>query len=712
MSRAGPSSAGQCYSGASGPYFNRSTDSVHLPPAPLPPFARAVHNPFVDQLVGGYYGSDDRFSAVASPPALRRNSALPTHGAGLLYQPAAAAAGFSSPGRRHSSYSHENILQMKFQPMPQIDPRYRDSRPFVSSASNIYEYNGRRDFFARRRSSSSLQDDVMQTFQSFQSVATRPSVPCGSSGSVHRWQLPTATTTTTNSSNNSLNDNGRLSAPAIFVEEFDDAKLAEQRRIEDERQQQQQQQRAAAQSTTSLSSAQSVFDLADEIPFIDDDDCDEAHNVAESARPEAPIYIPQAMQCRNYAKPAAAAKATALKQRKTVSFDLVEHQPDDGSPCAPSNTCPVNKSHTYDGLSACPPPFGEPLWRDVAPTGGDPPAFGLDLHSPLGASDDSDEQDFIGGDELSAYFDSDGFANLSQSQRRRQTTSSALDEAAVALDLSALRSGSGSPAPPLAVPEQSPQPVPKRRAPSRGQHDATAWVPTNLYDRLAFGNGKVRALRALFEQTHRHRSTSTPELRARSTAQPAASAAASTKLTADEQQLVMRQLREWSEHGSSDPLQAAAGGSQSTADLRTLGAGDCAHCTHDPNAARSDPSLVDVDTWQTGNAGRCRPTSPVHWRPPAANVFLVDKRALRSCAQQCACGVRRLALSVPELFARPAAAQRTTTTTDHSRLMGRNVRLCTVRQVKQRSQRRRGEATTTTVLASGGSAGCGDGDER
>lgn len=563
-----------------------------------------------------------------------------------------------SPGaRRHSSHSHENILQMKFQPMPQIDPRYRDSRPFVSSASNIYEYNARRDFFARRRSSSSLQEDIVQSFGGFQPTRLRGSaeeVTIGGGGA-GRYSSPTITTSAGSLSDKSGSASRWDVNPEILVEEYDDAKVAAAVAREEE------------EARSLSSSTKSVFAGGideDEIPFIDDDDDGDVDG-RESERSE-PIYVPQGMQNRDYV---AVRKAPAIKNRKTVSFDLVEHTEDEER-----RVVELNKSKTCGHITHI--RFDDNLRQlkndddaavDSCLVEGKLKAQIHDMHIDLrqakSSRDDSDEHDT---DSLSAYFDNDGFASLLGT--RTKSTAKPIDEASVALDLSGLVSGSDSTTtavspqtPPLAVPESSPKPLVKHaqvlHKELRPSSHKSAWVPTILYDRLAFGNGKVRALRSLFEAAQRrHRSQSSPDLRRKPVAD---------KLSSTEQQQVMRQLRQWSEFGSRDSLLDAAG-SQSADDLLSAGRGrvevapckTCAALSAVPPAThRSVPLQLDIE------CVRIKPSSPVHWKP-LPEAYRIRKRDTAQCSvrlaaqqkqQQQRCDCRQYwAQSVPELFARPS----------------------------------------------------------
>lgn len=211
--------------------------------------------------------------------------------------------------RRHSSYSHEDILSMKYQHVP-IDPRYRDSRPFVKSSSNIYD-NVRRDFMSRRRSSSSLQEDVLRPFQLLQmNEFLRKSSP-----TMNRTRSTSPNVSEKSNSNSNWNLNP--SNPSIFIEEYDDARIEV---------------KSNNSSTTNISqpdfhqplSEETVAPFAgrDEIPFIDDEHVFvSAHQFCDDNIPEVncvacnepTVEIPKPPTVSPY-----------IKNRKTVSFDLMD----------------------------------------------------------------------------------------------------------------------------------------------------------------------------------------------------------------------------------------------------------------------------------------------------------------------------------------------------------------------------------------------------
>lgn len=199
---------------------------------------------------------------------------------------------------------------MKYQHVP-MDPRYRDSRPFVKSNSNIYD-NARRDFMSRRRSSSSLQDDVLRPFQLLQmNEFLRRSSPTMNRT---RSTSPNISDKISDKSNSNWNLN-----PSIFIEEYNDTPEVKSNN-----------------SSTNLSyteyhqplNEESVAPFAgrDEIPFIDDE------HVFISAQHYHHIYandLPE-VNCVDVPKPLPSQSQThTIKNRKTVSFDLMDEDDDD-----------------------------------------------------------------------------------------------------------------------------------------------------------------------------------------------------------------------------------------------------------------------------------------------------------------------------------------------------------------------------------------------
>lgn len=557
--------------------------------------------------------------------------------------------------RRHSSYSHEDILNMKYQ-QPQIDPRYRDSRPFVNSASNIYEYTAKKDFFARRRSSSSLQDEMVQPFKTFQQKAA--------GDGILRKSNHTVTT-----SGGSLSDKSSAASrwdlnPSIFIEEYDDAlhsNAAEENR-------------SPSSSTKSLSKPETHEPLNEEtvahfvgneeIPFIDDDPA----NMSDESEP---IYVPSAMQSNMYV--GARKGPPMIKNRKTVSFDLVEKdyenkpRPGDSS-MNKSKTCghitnislselPGNRRVSLFSEGTNKPTIKlcsfNSSYKSITPLKSIPLANPVDSSSFVKSNkaDDSDDNE---AENLSAYFDND---EPPPSLKCATGPRKAIDEAAVALDLTGLVSSDSTtvasppqqPTPPLAVPETIlledfvPVPKPRTKKPieflpkERKRWQPSAWVPTNLYDRLAFGNGKVQALRSFYESHQRGQqrlTESSPDLRRKS-----------NKLTVDEQQRVMLQLREWSDFGSR-PVDL----SRSVDNIDQSRDEPCVTC-HQLTAHQSEPN-IDMECRRiVPSSSRQKPKH--HAKFP--NAYLIRSRG-DSCAENRLAKLEEssgLSASVPELFEKP-----------------------------------------------------------
>lgn len=519
---------------------------------------------------------------------------------------------------------------MKYQ-KPQIDPRYRDTRPFVSSASNIYEYKEKQDLFTRRRSSSSLQDEMIQPFKTFQQKAVR----VGSDG-VHRKSNPTITT-----SGGSLSEKSTTSKwdvnPSIFIEEYDESKYSTAA----------EENRSPSSSTKSLVKpdvelhepldAESVASLVgdEELPFIDDE-------LANQSDESEPIYVPTAMQSHEYV---GSRKAPPIvKNRKTVSFDLVEK----------INGCDINmnKSKTCGHITNI--SFSDIASKrncsqsvEIAKTKPNINVRSFNYETPISVDhpkpnpmprmkrEDSDDTE---PDNLSAYFDNDEPSHNQCAVGQRKH----IDEDAVALDLTGLvSSDSTSPpiqTPPLAVPEDeeiAPVPKPRQSKPmefiykEQKRWQPSSWVPTNLYDRLAFGNGKVQALRSFFEghQNRKQKTESSPDLRRKS-----------NKLTSAEQQSVIQQLREWSEFGSQPNLV-----SQSVDNVVWPNRDACQTChqlTHQ--------SFPDIDM----ECRRIKPTSRCSSSKPTA--YLIRKKDnICSRSTHNTNNNNALSQSVPELFQKP-----------------------------------------------------------
>lgn len=534
-------------------------------------------------------------------------------------QPLANQSMVPNRNRRHSSYSHEDILNMKYQ-QNGIDPRYRDSRPFVNSSSNIYEYNARREFFSRRRSSSSLQDDLIQPFKTFQ-------LPKAPTEGILRKSNPILT-----NSGGSLSDKSNTSRwdlnPSIFIEEYDETKAAAEAAAAAAAAAAAEENKSNASSVTNLSVGcalttsedtitTSIAGDADEIPFIDDE-------LVISSDHSEPIYIPAEMERHEYRPRSAAPKPPMIRNRKTVSFDLIERN--DEQDCRPC-TGWMNKSSTCGHItdvqfskSAASPLAPKPIFKfcsfsnnlkeaTATTKSSAAPATSSYMNPTESFKYDSDNDN----DSLSAYFcnddDDDGINDqyrdygtgthhmMDQSTQPSQhpihtipknLKTQPFDEHAVALDLSGLISSDSTtasstppPPPPLAVPEIAHLPHPddafdvliqrerKRTAPP------PPWMPLNFLDKLAFGHGKVQALRNYFEtlkapgdrqQTSNSFLThSSPDL----SRKPG-------QYTWEEQRSVMEQLREWSEHGTKSPARLSSAPRKSTSVLNISEA--CAEC--------------------------------------------------------------------------------------------------------------------------------------
>ena len=242
--------------------------------------------------------------------------------------------------RRHSSYSHEDILNMKYQ-APPVDPRYRDSRPFVNSSSNIYDH-GRRDFMSRRRSSSSLQEDILRPFQHQFALDRylRKSNPV-----INRSSSPNLSDKSNKSSPRSSNWNLN---PSIFIEEYNDNNNEVK----------------SNNSSANLSLTEALhiqplneesvapFAGVDEIPFIDDENeylqqrvyVSEAN--AQANGEDDDIKCVHSVPSLPPPAPVAPTASAYMKNRKTVSFDL---------DCAEElnklkQTNLINKSNTCDHI--------------------------------------------------------------------------------------------------------------------------------------------------------------------------------------------------------------------------------------------------------------------------------------------------------------------------------------------------------------------------
>lgn len=584
-----------------------------------------------------FFGSDESLQSQAPNP----------FGVNQKYSPFGSSERFSyinqpnnyNPNqRRHSSYSHEDILSMKYQ-QPQIDPRYRDTRPFVSSASNIYEYKEKQDLFTRRRSSSSLQDELVQPFKTFQQKAAR-----GCSDGVHRKSNPTVTTSGGSLSDKITNSKWDVN-PSIFIEEYDDTKHSNAA----------EQNRSPSSSTKSLAKPdvelhepldeESVapFVGSDELPFIDDE-------LANQSDESEPIYVPSAMQSHEYV--GSRKGPPMIKSRKTVSFDLIEknHGNNGNAQCdsniSKSQTCghitnisfsdlEINRKRSQSSQSTKVTIPSKPILTHYEAYSNSQSVILSNIVDPLKAKpslhlkkEDSDDTE---PDNLSAYFDNDGPSHVKCDLTRRKH----IDEDSVALDLTGLVSSDSTsppiPTPPLAVPEVDIVPAPKSiefiyKEQKRWQ--PSSWVPTNLYDRLAFGNGKVHALRSFFEGYQKRKqqrlTESSPDLRRKS-----------NKLTANEQQQVMQQLREWSDFGSQPTLLSQSVDNMTRSNNRDT-CKTCQQLTHQ--------SVPDIDV----ECRRIKPTSSSPSRAKLPDAYLIRKKG-----NICSNTTTELSQSVPELFQKP-----------------------------------------------------------
>lgn len=462
--------------------------------------------------------------------------------------------------RRHSSYSHEDILHMKYQ-NPPIDPRYRDSRPFVKSNSNIYD-NARRDFMSRRRSSSSLQDDILRPFQQIQL------------NEYMRRSSPTINRTRSNSPNASSdksNSNWNLN-PAIFIEEYVDN----------------QSEVKSNNSSTNLSytnespnqplNEESVTG-GDDIPFIDDENDQSAlaaHNIQQhkcDLPGDLAIQVPRnppfsvAVAQRPMIQSAAAAYMN--KNRKTVSFDLMDSQDElnkirrsnvvlnESSTCDHITNVKLNKCKMFAAAGTNATSAGdsadvanEPVFKfctlkQFPPTVAHPTNEKTESFKKYPSVDNSySNNSDCSCNHLSAYFDDS--VNESQTDchyGRRPSATSTIDAKAMTLDLSDLQSDSANSS-------NDPRSIGADTKPTKFASIA-AWKPPAFFDKMNFGHGKVQALKNYFEKMKFRAGTvpisqSTPDLSSTDDGDT------SQKLGAAERQKVLEQLQEWSEFGTAD----------------------------------------------------------------------------------------------------------------------------------------------------------------
>lgn len=441
--------------------------------------------------------------------------------------------------RRHSSYSHEDILNLKFQ-QPTIDPRYRDSRPFVSSASNIYAYNARREFFSRRRSSSSLHDDIIQPFQPLQKFIRPEGILRKSNATLH------SSTNLSDKSNSKWDLN-----PSIFIEEYSDDKEPEVK---------------SNCSSTNLSCAEAheplneetvapFLEFEEEIPFIDDEN--------DNSSEHSEIYIPQMAlnnhyenQCRGSDK-----KPLVIRNRKTVSFDLMESKDDDTADELANRKLMMNKSNTWDHINN---------FKHSSNTGTKQPNETIFKYCTYSRpSDDQASSDGPGNlsfkkpmqleqenfDKIFAHFDDDEYEEQNHQKQKGMTD---LPATVTKLSSSSVETNDTKETPKMAKP--------------------VAWVPTNLYDKLSFGNGKVQALRNYFESM----SEKTPN----------------DFLTKEEQSSTIDLLREWSSFGSrGDSLKPKC--SLSVFNLSDIAGNRCRFCVKKHKCSNLDrcQSVPNMDNY-------------------------------------------------------------------------------------------------------------------
>lgn len=455
--------------------------------------------------------------------------------------------------RRHSSYSHEDILNMKYQ-NPPVDPRYRDNRPFASSNSSLYDH-GRRDFMSRRRSSSSLQDDMLRPFQHIQlDNYLRKNNPV-----IHNNSSPNLT---------KCNSNWNLN-PSIYIEEYND-NAAEVK---------------SNNSSTNLSFTEAhqplneetvaPFAGCDEIPFIDDEHDKPVHY--------CDIFMPilNCVEQQRHQSSETKPMPSYIKNRKTVSFDLVDSNEElnkirQSHLLNKSNTCDhittIRLSdHIRPGTKPPPPPPLHPFKRQTsAPT---EPLFkfctlknsNIPINEPTQSFKDQTNLD---NDSLSAYFyddnnhiddyHTDQLLLLANKESKMNEPQSIIDTKSILLDLSELNSDSTSSSTstePIEIksttinPSFVNQPSPRAATTTtKSIHGIEKfayiplWNPPQFYDHIAYGNGKVRALKNYFEglkMPMKQFSESTPDLCKKP-----------DKLTDVERDNVLEQLKEWSEFGT------------------------------------------------------------------------------------------------------------------------------------------------------------------
>lgn len=540
---------------------------------------------------------------------------------------------------------------------------------------------------------------MVQPFKTFQQKAAR-----GFSDGVFRKSNPTLTT-----SGGSLSEKSTTSKwdvnPSIFIEEYDDTKHSNAA----------EENRSPTSSTKSLAKPdvelhepldeESVaqFVGTEELPFIDDE-------LANQSDESEPIYVPSAMQSHEYVS--SRKGPPMIKNRKTVSFDLVEKN------CATLerqlDSSTLNKSKTCDHISfsdlasnrkcsqisegtktniSSKPIIvagslkNENIIKTKTSSGQNAlPTISVDLPGStiLGQRLKNEDSDDNEPDILSAYFDNDEPSHMKCDLGQRKQ----IDEDAVALDLTGLvSSDSTSPpiqTPPLAVPEDDIGPiiVPKHRQTKpmdciykeQKRWQPSSWAPTNLYDRLAFGNGKVQALRSFFEgneKRNKQRLTeSSPDLRRKS-----------NKLSAAEQQSVLQQLREWSDFGSQPNL-----ASLSVDNMAWPIRDPCEKCQQ---LTRQSVPNIDME------CRRIKPTSRSSSKAKLPDAYLIRKKG-NGCSRNS--NTSNLSQSVPELFQKPI---RTVYVPNNPKLVYGSpcgsTKFLTLRKIKHSQSRRKAFSSQSTI---------------
>lgn len=561
---------------------------------------------------------------------------------------------------------------MRQQHVP-IDPRYRDSRPFVRSSSSIYD-NARRDFMSRRRSSSSLQEDVLRPFQLLQmNEFLRRSSPTMSR------QLSRESRSTSPNVSDKSNSNWNLN-PSILIEEYDDSKLEEK----------------STTSSTNLNQVEyhqplceeSVAPFAgrDEIPFIDDDnilisahdpycdnplpDVNSKHCSDSDSKPAIPLdqphcsnYYHREINC-NYQPPpppppplphsSQQKQRQPIKSRKTVSFDLMDNvEPNTSAKFSAllnnvrSNSCDDSSNVMLNRLS-----YGAGTRTETA----------LDKTNNAvehNLTEESNEPIFkfcsikrnesfnknipnLDSDNYSAYFfDDDTINDQKLPKATIETTvktraSDAIDPNIMTLDLSGLHSNSttSSLTPYASIDPTSTCDVHSKIC-DRNEIDAYAKQINEIVQLAAhkpikcdvpehLSNGKVMALKNYFERMP-HMSISTPNL----------STETSTKLTDSEQKDVLKQLDQWSKFGTldSDSLHQRDRLSQSVFNLRVTTSIDDP-LTSNIHVSESKRSVSDsnVNTLNLTNSKRW-PYKSIS--PPNSAITLHYKQYKNNQANSC-----------------------------------------------------------------------------